>query len=232
MQNELKEIDYLKKLALNNVWIPSRSWSVLTAPRGFTIFTDGKGCEITDINGKTYLDYWGAINGVNLVGYGRMEIANAAYGQLSKLQIPPVHELTIPKIKLAKKLADLTPGSLSKVFFANGGTESIETALKIARKYQRILGYNNRYKVIGTYTYHGSTFGAMSAGWVEPFTWEDFEPLVPGFLHVVHPWCSRCELGLEYSSCKIQCAKQIEELIRNELPETVAAFMGLVDRST
>jgi len=100
---------------------------------GFTLFTEGEVCRITDSDGKTYLDYWGSIM-LNDVGYGRKEIAEATYEQMLKLHFAPTHEPSIPKIKLAKKLADITPGSLSRVFFGSSSTESIETALKIAWK--------------------------------------------------------------------------------------------------
>lgn len=223
----MEEVARLRQSVLEHVWVPVRPWNSLTAKGGFYIFTQGSGCRITDISGKTYLDYWGTINGLNAVGYGRKEIADAVYEQLLKLQCTPTHELSIPKIKLAQKVADITPtGSSSKVFFGNGGTESIETALKIAWKYQRLSGFGNRRKIIGGYTYHGSTLGAMSTGWAGPqFTWEDFEPLVPGVVHVASPYCSICEFELKYPGCDLLCAKQVEKVIQFEVPETVAAFL-------
>ncbi len=220
-----EEFEELRQKAIEHVWQPVRPHSVFSAPGGFIIFTEGKGCRLTDIDGKTYLDYWGSIAGFNAVGYGRKEIADAAHEQMVNLHHVPTHEPTIPKIKLATKLAEITPGSLSKVFFANSGTEAIETALKIAWKYQQLSGFPNRHKVISTYVYHGSTFGAMSTGWRAPFTWEDFEPLLPGMIHVAHPWCSRCDFGLEYSSCNLACVRQVERVIQEEIPETVAAFI-------
>jgi len=227
MQKEKEDAAYLTQLALDHVWTPLRPWNALTAPGGFTIFTEGKGCRVTDVTGKTYLDYWSSIMLSN-IGYGRKEIADAAYEQMIKLQFPPTHDPTIPKIKLAKKLADITPGSLSKVCFGNSGTESIETALKIARKYQRISGYTSRYKFIGGNNYHGSTFGAMSLGWRKPnFSWEDFEPLLPRVVHVPRPYCSVCELDLKYPGCDLQCAKQVEAVVKSEIPESIAAFIDV-----
>lgn len=222
----MEKFKELRQLAIDHVFTPARPWNVLTGPGGFNIFTEGKGRHITDMNGKTYLDYWGSVLGCNLLGYGRKEIADAAYEQMLKLQIAPTHDGSIPKIKLAKKLADITPGSLSRVFFANGGTEAIETALKIARKYHRISGFPNKYKVIGPYTYHGTTPSAMAiCGNVGAMHFEDFEPLPHGYLHVAHPWCSRCSFGLTYPNCDLICAKQIEQVIRDENPETVSAFI-------
>jgi adenosylmethionine-8-amino-7-oxononanoate aminotransferase len=227
MEKEQQGAHYLRQLALDHVWIPLRPWNVVTAPGGFSIFTEGKGCRLTDIAGKTYLDYWSGIMLSN-VGYGRKEIADAAYEQMLKLHFPPTHELTVPKIKLAKKLAEITPGDLSRVLFGNSGTESIESALKIARKYQRLSGSTGRYKFIGGNNYHGSTFGSMALGWRGPnFTWEDFEPLLPRVIHVPRPYCSMCELGLQYPGCDLQCAKQVETVIKSEIPETIAAFVDV-----
>ena len=221
----MENFESLRQLALNHVFAALRPWNILNAPGGYDIFTEGKGCRVTDINGKTYLDFWGTIQGANLLGYGRKEIADAAYEQMLRLQFAPTHEGSIPKIKLAKKLAEITPGSLSRALFANGGTEAIETALKIARKYHRISGSTGKYKVISPSAYHGSTLGAMATGSDMTFHWEDFEPLPPGYLHVVHPWCSRCPFNLEYPGCDLPCARQIEQLILEEKPETVAAFI-------
>lgn len=215
------------ELAVRHIWQVLRPYDLFSAPGGFTVFTKGKGCYLTDIKGKRYLDYWASIMFSN-VGYGRKEIADAVYEQISNLHFAPTHEPTIPKIKFAKKLADITPGSLSKVLFGVGGSDSIEAALKIAWKYHRLSGFQNRYKVIGGYTYHGSTFGAMSTGWRAPkFTWVDFPPLLPGMVHVASPYCSSCDLGLTYPACDLLCAKQVEWTIQREGPDTVAAFLDV-----
>jgi adenosylmethionine-8-amino-7-oxononanoate aminotransferase len=226
---EKEDFSNLMQAALDHVWVPLRPWNVMTAPDGFNIFVEGKGCRLTDIKGKSYIDYGSGLGNVVNVGYGREEIADAAYEQMVKLAFRPTHEPTIPQIKLAKKLADITPGNLSKVFFANSGTEANETALKIARKYQQLLGFPNRSKIIvGSYRYHGSTYGSMSLGWHHRvFTWEDYEAVLPGVVHVPSPPCFCCEIDLKYPDCKLQCAKQIEKIIQWEVPETVAAFFDV-----
>ena len=226
MQDE-PNLEELKQLAIDHIWQPVRAYSVFSGPDGFTLFREGKGCRITDCNGKTYLDYWAGIM-LNNVGYGRKEIADAASEQMMQLHFTPTHEPNIPKIKLAKKLADITPGSLSKVFYGNGGTESIETALKIAWKYQGLSGFHNRHKVLGGNTYHGSTLGAMSTGWRKPmFTWEDFPPPSAFMVHVPHPHCSQCAFHLEYPSCDLLCATYVESVIQREGPENAAAFIDV-----
>ncbi len=229
MSKALTEKENLERLTREHVWIPGRAWNIVSGQDGFKIFKEGKGCRVTDIDGKSYIDYWSGLGNVSSLGYGQKEIADAVYNEMMTLHFQPTHEIVVSQIMLAKKLADITPGSLSRVFFGNSGTEAIETAIKMARKFQRIAGFSNRHKIIvGGYRYHGSTYGAMSLGIRAPtFTWEDFEPLVPGTIHVPSPYCFRCDLGLKYPSCDIQCAKEIERVIQNEIPETVAAFLDV-----
>jgi len=219
----------LKPIALEHVWIPLRPWSVVNGPGGFNIFVEAKGCRLTDIDGNVYYDFRSGLGNVTNLGHGREEIVDAAYNQMKKLDYRPSHELSVAQIKLAKKLSEITPGRLSKALFANSGTEANETAIKMARKYQALRGFHGRYKIIvGGYRYHGSTYGSMSLGWRRPeLSWEDFETLLPGVVHVPSPYCFRCDLDLKYADCNIQCAKEIERVIQCEGPETVAAFLDV-----
>ncbi len=133
---------------------------------------------------------------------------------------------TLPAVELAQRLAAMSPGRLSTVCYAVIGSEAVEAALKIARQYQTLRGFRKRYKVIARrFAYHGVTMGALSALGI-PALREAFEPLVPGFRHIPHPNCYRCELGLEYPECGVACARELEKVLRFEGPETVAAFIG------
>ena len=105
-----ENMDELSQWAVEHLWAIDRPTSTFLSGDDFTVFTDAEGCRIRDASGKEYIDYWAGIM-TNSVGYGRIEIADAAYEQLRRLHFPPTHEPTIPKIKLAKKLADVTPGS-------------------------------------------------------------------------------------------------------------------------
>lgn len=218
----------LRQLTLDHTWVPGRPWDAVNAPGGFNIFMEGNGCRITDIHGKTYLDIFSALGNVCSLGYGRKEIADAAYEQMMKLHFQPTHELTIPQIKLSKKLANLSPGSLSRVFYANSGTEAVETVIKIAKKYQILSGYPNKYKmIVGGNRYHGCTFGAMSLGSRKPhFSWEDYEPLLPGVINVpAAP--SFDENGHHDPEADIRCAKELERVILEQGPDTVACFFDV-----
>jgi len=215
----------LRQLILDHVWVPFIPWNELTAPGGLKIFVETEGCHATDIEGNTYLDSFSSIM-YNQIGYGRKEIADAAYEQMRKMSSSMLHYANLPQIKLAAKLAEITPGTLSRVFFANGGGEANEAAVKMAKKYQLNLGFRNRHKVIGRfYSFHGTTYGNMSIGWRPGKMWEDFLPGVPGVRHVGYPYCFRCPYGLEYPNCGLQCAKAVERAIQIEGPESVAAVI-------
>jgi len=216
----------LRQHALDHVWIHNRPWDEVSAPGGLLIFAEGKGCRITDIDGKSYLDGFAGLMYKN-VGYGRKEIADAAYAQMLKLTSMSGFQTTIPAIQLATKLAEITPGNLSKTFFVCGGSEANEVALRIAKKYQRLSGFGNRYKFIVRWgEYHGATHATMSIGKAPGRAWADYEPLVPGVLRGPQPYCYRCEFNLEYPDCGVRCAKEIERLIELEGPDTIAGFIA------
>ena len=94
------------------------------------IIVEGSGIKVTDSEGKEWIDVNGGYNSVN-AGYGRAEIGEAAYEQMVKLSYFPNSTTTIPTALLAEKLAQITPGSLSRTFLVSGGSEANETALKI-----------------------------------------------------------------------------------------------------
>ena len=206
----------LSQLARDHVWLHRAQWDG-------QIFVKGEGCRITDMEGNTYLDARAGYTVVN-VGYGRQEIADAVADQMRNIVFVPGGSVTIPMIKLAAKLAQLAPGDLSRTIFSSGGSEANETALKMAKAYHNRSGSGKRYKVISRMgSYHGSTLGMMSA---IPRRSNEYEPFAPGAIQVGAPDCYNCPYGKEYPSCDIQCAKEIEQRILWEGPESVSAFIG------
>jgi adenosylmethionine-8-amino-7-oxononanoate aminotransferase len=123
---------------------------------------------------------------------------------------------------LAARIAELAPGDLNRTFFTSGGSESVETALKLARMFHRLHGQAGRYKVIAReLAWHGVTFGALSAtGLTSART--PFEPLVPGFCHVPSTYDYR---GASADADPMAPADAIEQRILFEGPETVAAVI-------
>ncbi len=177
-------------------------------------------------DGRRYLDAMAGLFCVN-VGYGRREIVDAVAAQMARLPYYPLTQSHPPGIALAARLAGLLPQGLDKVFFCNSGSEAVETALKMARQYgrQKHPG-ENRYKIIARHRgYHGFTMGALSATGQSPRR-TAFEPLVPGFLHVPPPDPYRCGFCAGQAGCTLDCAAEIERLIRMEGPATVAAVIA------
>lgn len=194
--------------------------------KGPKIITAGEGCYIYDIHGNKYLDTFGSLL-TSIIGHHREEIKQAMVEQMDYLEFFPNYQdsFTVPMIKLAEKLAGITPGDLEVSFFTGSGSESNETALKLARQYHAHNGQQHRYKVIARkYAYHGTTLATTS---ITGFTKnrQFFEPLLPGCLFAPPAVCNNCELGLEPSSCELACLKAIEQIIEFEQPDTISAII-------
>ncbi len=184
------------------------------------IVTGGKGSWITDVDGNRYFDGMAGIWCTN-IGYGREELAEAAYEQLKSLAFFPLTQSHVPGIELSKKVSEWL-GDEYRIFFSNSGSEANEVAFKIARQYHHHRGQSNRYKVISRYrAYHGNSMGALAATG-QSIRKMTYEPLAPGFLHVQPPYCYRCSFGKTYGSCNLECAQAFDEVINWEGEETVA----------
>lgn len=174
------------------------------------IFTRGEGVRLWDADGRRYLDGISMLWNVN-VGHGRRELAGAAASQMTTLAFANNYAgyANEPAIHLAARLAELAPGDLNHVFFTVGGGESNETAFKLARFYWNLQGRSAKVKIIARMGgYHGVGMGAMAATGL-PSYWDHFGPLPPGF-----------------SQVPAMSAEALEAHIRDEGPETVAAFIA------
>lgn len=186
-----------------------------------------EGCYIWDTEGNRYLDALAALYCVN-IGYGPWpEIVEAAKRQLEQLPFFTnwVGFATPSSLELADKLTELVPIDVGRIFFVNGGSEAIETALKVARQYHRLRGEPTRYKFVTRRSaYHGTTMGALSVNG-SPALRSQFEPLLAGCLRAPMPYRYRCPYCAEGPACTLQCADEIDAIIRNESPDTVAAVI-------
>ncbi|MEK7806727.1 MAG: aspartate aminotransferase family protein [Chloroflexota bacterium] len=221
------QVRELQASALEHLWVYLREPSDMAEKGEPQVFVEGKGCRVTDALGRTYID---AMSGLWLknVGYGRTEIADAAYQQMLKLTYMPAGTTTEPAIRLAEKLASITPGDLSRCFFTSGGSEAVETAMKLARAYFKRTGEPTRVKFISRKgSYHGATFGALSLGGSPLFPKGDYEPLLGGFFHAPQPNPYRCEFGGSTpEECAERCVRAIEDIIKFQGPDTVAAVVA------
>ncbi len=217
----------LQDSALEHLWVYLREPSDMAEKGEPHIFVSGKGVHVTDAAGRTYID---AMSGLWLknVGYGQTEIADAAYEQMLKLTYMPLGTTTEPTVRLADKIASITPGDLNRSFFTSGGSESVETAMKLSRAYFKRVGEPTRYKFISRRgSYHGATFGTLALGGAPLFPKGDYEPLLPGAVHGPQPNPYRCEMGgTTPEECAERCARAIESIIRHEGPMSVAAVVA------
>jgi adenosylmethionine-8-amino-7-oxononanoate aminotransferase len=185
------------------------------------IIVSGDGCYVYDADGKRYLDGLSALYCVN-AGHGRPEFAEAAAAQLRELDFFTTWSYAHPRaIELAARIASLTAGDLNRVFFTSGGSEAVESAIKLARSYHRLTGNAQKSKIIARETaYHGTSLGALAVTGITSLR-SPFEPLAPGGCHVANTNDYRWPAGRE----PLWAAEQIAERIEFEGPETVAAVI-------
>ena len=184
---------------------------------------EGQGAWISDIDGNRYLDGMSGLWCVN-VGYGREELARAAYEQLQKLPYYPLTMSHQPAVELGEKLGEWLDDDYI-VYYSNSGSEANEVAFKVARQYHEQNGEPGRWKFVSRYrAYHGNSFASLAATG-QAQRKHRYEPLAPGFLHVAPPDRYRCAYCSDRSACNMECAKSIERTIAWELPETVAGVI-------
>jgi len=194
---------------------------------GPTILVEGHDIYVQDLHGRQYIDGLAGLWNVN-IGHGRPEIGDAVREQIGRLAFAPSFFgfSNLPAIALAKKLIGLTPPHLTHVFYTSSGSESNESAFKMARYYFKLTGQPQRCKFISRHqAYHGMSMGALSATGIESYR-DMASPLVPGFSFIPAPDCYRCELGLRYPACELACAQALDQKLQEEGPDTVAAFIG------
>jgi adenosylmethionine-8-amino-7-oxononanoate aminotransferase len=183
------------------------------------------GIRYWDVTGKEYLDGLSGVFVVN-VGHNNRAVIEAMKAQLDRVAFaPPLHGVTPPAVELASLLAEIAPGDLNTVKLLSGGSEAMETALKVSWQYHRQTGHPRKHKVVTMYhAYHGATLGALSATATKRRK-AIFEPLLPGFLHAQPVYCFRCPYEKTYPGCDVFCARAVRNLIEAEDPETVAAVI-------
>lgn len=192
------------------------------------IITGGEGVYIEDRDGKRLLDAFAGLYCVN-VGYGRPEIAEAIAEQAKELAYyhAYVGHGTEASITLAKMILDRAPDHMSKVYFGLGGSDANETNIKLVWYYNNILGRPEKKKIISRWRgYHGSGLMTGSLTGLELFH-KKFDLPLAQVIHTEAPYyLRRPEAGMTEAEFSEWCAKQLDELILAEGPDTIAAFIG------
>ncbi len=192
------------------------------------IISSGEGVYVTDIDGRKMVDGVGGLWNVNL-GYDRKEIRDAIKAQVDKLPYYSIFNGTANEvsIELAAKLVQMTePEGMARAFFTSGGSDSIETALRLARVYWKAVGQLDRTKYISLRGgYHGTHFGGASINGNTPFR-RNFEPMLPGCFHIEAPYLYRNPFTSDPEELGKICAQLLENEIVFQGPDTVAAFIA------
>jgi len=220
-QSASKADTSLQELAMRHLWMHFSRMGSYGPDHEIPIIVRGEGCYVYDEHGNRYLDGLAALFCVN-AGHGRTELGEAAARQVEELDFYTLWSYAHPRaIELAARIASLAPGDLNRVFFTSGGSEAVESALKLARNYHRMRGNGQKHKTIAReIAYHGTSLGALSATGITELR-SQFEPLTPGGCHVpntnVYRWPE--------DRHPLWAATAIEERIQFEGPETVAAVI-------
>lgn len=176
-----------------------------------------EGIWIEDLSGRRYMDFHG--NNVHHIGYGHPRLKAAIRDQMDELPFAPRRFACDPALRLAKKIGEIAPGTLSKVLFTTGGSDANEVALKVAR------AATGRFKTISFWdSFHGAGFGASSVGGEQLFRSGPIGPLLPGTEHVAPFACYRCPYGYPVDAkgqpkldlCKTACADMLRYVLERE----------------
>ncbi len=192
------------------------------------VVMSAEGVRITDIDGHTVIDAVGGLWNVNL-GYSIDPIKKAISDQLDQLAYYSAFRgtTTAPAIELSYMLSEwFAPDGLLRSFFTSGGSDSIETALRLARQYHKVRGERDRTKYISLKKgYHGTHFGGASINGNANFR-RNYEPLLPGCYHITAPYTYRNPMNESDPARLAQmCAQQLEDEIAFQGADTVAAFI-------
>ncbi|MCK6580082.1 MAG: aspartate aminotransferase family protein [Anaerolineae bacterium] len=188
----------------------------------------GEGVYLYTADGRKILDGMAGLWNVN-VGYGREALAQAAYDQMKRMAFTSnfAGMTNVPAVELAARLSGYAYADLKTTFFTSGGSESNDSAFKIARYYWKRQGKPEKFKIIARkLAYHGITLAATFATGIERYH-KMFGPAVPGFVHVAPPYPYRFEGEIkDGETVGAAAARLIEEAILREGADTVAAVIA------
>jgi len=221
------DIAELRRLDVAHHLPAQQDYRLMEELGGSRIITRADGCNIYDGDGNALLDGMAGLWCVQ-VGYGREELAKAAYEQMIELPYYNTFFKTAAPttVMLATKIAELLGGNLQHVFFNNSGSEAVDTVLRLARYYWQAKGEPNRSIIIGRVNgYHGSTIAGASLGGMKAMH-EQGGPWVPGIEHIMQPYPFGEAHGEDPAAFGRRAADALEARILEVGPENVAAFIG------
>jgi len=184
------------------------------------------GIYMWDHTGKEYIDGSSGAMVCN-IGYGNSRILSAITKQAQETFFAyRTHFENKPAHRLAQKLIEYSAPHLNRIFYISGGSEAVESAMKLSRQYFYNRGEGSRYQFISRVpSYHGSTLGALALTAYAPLE-IPFRPLIKGYPKIPAPYCYRCVYHKRYPDCGLECAWALEKLLQDQGPENVAAFVA------
>jgi adenosylmethionine-8-amino-7-oxononanoate aminotransferase len=191
------------------------------------VIVRGEGAFLFDAAGTRLLD-GGCTLGACAIGNGRRELADAIAAQVAMLSFVSLDEglSNMPAIRLAEWLHGKVPVDDSTIWFVNSGSEANDLAIKLVRAHWRAAGASQRVKIIARAgSYHGATYGALSATGM-PMSREPYAPVLPGIVRASQPSPGRCGYCSAASGCTLECADDLERIVRQEGVESVAGFIA------
>ncbi|MDR4508466.1 MAG: adenosylmethionine--8-amino-7-oxononanoate transaminase [Candidatus Brocadiaceae bacterium] len=189
------------------------------------IIEEGSGIYLQDVDGNKYLDGVSSM-WCNLHGHRRKEIDDAIKAQLDKIAHSTfLGPTNIPAVELGKKLIEITPERLNKVFYSDNGSTANEVALKMAFQYWQHKGAEGKTQFVALqYGYHGDTIGTMSVGGIELYH-KTFSPLYFKTHLTPAPYCYRCPLEKQPEDCKTACLEDLEKILKEHAGKIAAMIM-------
>ena len=180
---DAKHLEQDAALDMSNFWMPfTANKQFKAAPR---MFKKAKGMHYTTVDDRQVIDAVAGLWCVN-AGHGREEIVQAVTEQMSQMDYAPTFQMGHPlAFEAATRIAQIMPESMDRIFFTNSGSESVDTALKIALAYHRARGEGQRTRLIGRERgYHGVGFGGISVGGILPNRKAFSANMIPGVDHM------------------------------------------------
>jgi adenosylmethionine-8-amino-7-oxononanoate aminotransferase len=210
----------LNRAPENNVFYRNQNWI-------YPKITHGKGIHLYDDTGKEYIDGCSGSSVAN-IGHGNEEIAELAADQIKKIAYIHLSRFTVDSIEeCCSTIAKLTPGTLNHSYLVSGGSESTETALKLARQYYVERDKTtSKSKVISRWkSFHGNTIGSLSMTGIAGRR-KIYNPLLIDFPKINQAYCYRCPYGTCPEKCNFECAHELEDQLTQIGPDNISAFIA------
>ena len=191
----------------NDYWVElDRKYRVQVRKTRSIVLEKGKGVEVWDVEGKKYLDFESGQMAM-VAGHSHPWVIKRIREQIELLMQNSIRVLNMPRVLLAKKLSEIVPDPLAKSFFLSTGSESVEAALRLAKK------YTGRFEVVALLRgYHGRTAGSQSYTSISRGARAEYGPLLPGATFIPAPYCYRCAFN-ETLPCNLSCLSYAEDVI-------------------